>query len=127
MRKGKDRECVTLLDVLIDGFEKIEVMSEFHRRDLPTDDERAAIRKFAAFVAEATLWKGQPLRTEERSNRRVAAWQDLEIRQAGCGVMVRVAAPWFSNWWHDRATWEGEPMGALYDWLREEEASATSR
>lgn len=45
---------------------------------------------------------------------------DLEIRQLGRGIMVRVRAPWFSDWWHEDVTWEGDPIGPIYEWLREE-------
>jgi hypothetical protein len=117
---GKGQEDATLLDVLIDGFEKNEILGGFHWRDLPMPDEHAAGRKFAALAAEAKRWKGPPTRSEERAGRRLAAWEDLEIRQAGRGVMVRVRAPWFSHWWHEPSTWEGHPMGAIFDWIRQE-------
>lgn len=38
----------TLLDVLIDGFEKNEVLRGFHGRLLPMPDEAAAVEKFTA-------------------------------------------------------------------------------
>jgi hypothetical protein len=37
--------------------------------------------------------------------------------------MIRARAPWFDSWWHDKQTWDGEPMDLLYDWLREERGS----
>jgi hypothetical protein len=107
---------------LIDGFEKNEISSGFHGRDLPMPDEVAAIEKFTALVEEARRWKGQPTRRLEENRRRLAAWPDLEIRQAGRGVMVRVRAPWFERWWHDPGTWSGDPMGPIHDWLAEEGA-----
>lgn len=117
MRSTSSQEDATLLDVLIDGFEKNEIFDGFHWRQLPMPDEDAAIRKFGALVDEARRWKGAPARLEEAAARRVAAWPDLEIRQAGRGVMVRARAPWFDGWWHERKTWEGDPMGAIRDWL----------
>lgn len=119
MREGTSRENATLLDVLIDGFEKNEVLGGFHWRDLPMPDEPAAERKFTALTGEATRWKGPPTRLAEAGPRRIASWPDLEIRQLGCGILVRARAPRFP-WWHERATWEGDPMGPIYDWLEEE-------
>jgi hypothetical protein len=121
MHEGTSREKATLLDVLIDGFEKNEVMGGFHWRNLPMEDEAAAQRKFAAFADEATKWKGPPARYDAAGPRRIAAWPDLEIRSVGRAIMVRARAPWF-DWWHERATWEGDPMGPLYDWLEDERA-----
>jgi hypothetical protein len=119
MREGTSQQDATLLDVLIDGFEKNEALDGFHWRDLPMPDEPEAVRKFAALAGEATRWKGQPRRFEDAGPRRIAAWPDLEIRQIGRGIMVRARAPWF-RWWHDRKTWENDPMGSIYDWLEEE-------
>jgi len=59
-------------------------------------------------VEEARRWKGAPSREESTATRRMAAWDGLEVRQAGRGIMVRARAPWFS-WWHERETWEGDP------------------
>jgi hypothetical protein len=119
MREGTSPQDATLLDVLIDGFEKNEALDGFHWRDLPMPDEPEAVRKFAALTDEATHWKGQPARFEQACPRRIAAWPDLEIRQIGRGIMVRVRAPWF-RWWHDPKTWEGDPIDPIYDWLHEE-------
>jgi hypothetical protein len=52
--------------------------------------------------------------------RRLVAWPDLEIRQAGRGVMVLARAPGFGAWWHDERTWAGNPMAAAHAWLRED-------
>ncbi len=41
--------------------------------------------------------------------------------------MVRARAPWFDAWWHDEATWAGDPMGAIEDWLEEERATSQHR
>jgi hypothetical protein len=121
VRTPTSQEDITLIDVLIAGFEKNEVLDGFHWRDLPMPDEDAARRKFLAFGEEVQRWKGAPLRTQDGNGRRIAAWADLEIRQAGRGVMVRVRAPWFSSWWHEKRTWEGDPMDPIYNWLNEEE------
>jgi hypothetical protein len=126
MASDKPPENLTLLDVLIDAFEKNEILDGFHWRSLPMPDEAAAVRKFASLSDEAARWKGSHVRYEEREHRRLVAWDDLEIRQAGRGVMVRARAPRLDGWWHDRATWEGDPMGALYDWIREERSAESS-
>ncbi len=82
-------------------------------------DERSARRMFARLVDEATRWKGAPaVAPQTGPGRELAAWPDLEIRRAGRGVLVRVRAPWFSDWWHE--TWEGSPMRAVHEWLAEE-------
>ena len=120
MRTIKSQNDATLLDVLVDGFEKNEVMDGFHWRDLPMPDEDAAARKFAALVEEATRWKGAPGRIENGASRHLASWHDLEIRAAGRGIMVRVRAPWFDAWWHEQPTWEGDPMGPIHAWLSSE-------
>lgn len=122
MREGTSQQDATLLDVLIDGFEKNESLDGYHWRDLPMPDEPEAVRKFAALVSEAMRWKGKPARFEDAGPRRIAAWPDLEIRQIGRGIMLRARAPWF-HWWHDGKTWKDDPMGPIYDWLREERGS----
>lgn len=93
MRNGTSQQDATLLDVLIDGFEKNEIMDGFHWRNLPMPDEAAAVRKFAALIEEARRCKGQPARFEDAGPRRIAAWPDLEIRQIDRGIMVRARAP----------------------------------
>ena len=113
----------TLLDLLIDGFEKNEILRGFHGRLLPMPDEAAAVEKFAALTEEARRWKGAPLQSEERGGRRLSAWVDLEIRQAERGVMVRIRAPHFDCWWQKPATWAEAPMSALFAWLQEEETT----
>ena len=121
MWKARSREEVTLLDVLIDGFEKNESFTGFHCRELPMPDEDAAHRKFTAFSDEGRRWKGTPIRAQDDAGRRIVSWEDLEIRQVGRGVMVRVRPPGFSSWWHDERTWEGDPMGPMFDWLEAEQ------
>lgn len=120
MRTASHPEDVSLLAVLIDGFEKNEVLNGFHRRDLPMPDEAAALRKFEAFAQEARRWKGPPTREALAGPRRLVAWPDLQVRQLGRGVMVLVRAPWFSDWWNQPGVWAGDPMGPLFDWLDEE-------
>lgn len=120
MRRGRSADEASLLDILIDGFEKNEVMNGFHSRDLPLPDERTAARRFEALAGEARRWKGTPVRSSEDSGRRLVAWDDLEIRQAGRGIMVRVRPPGFYEWWHEAETWQDDPMGPVSDWLREE-------
>jgi hypothetical protein len=117
---GNRPEDATLIDVLVDGFEKNEVIEGFHWRQLPLPDEAAAIRKFGGLVEEAQRWKGAATRHGEDRGRRVAAWPDLEIRQVGRAVLVRVRTAQFGNWWRADETWSGKPFRALYDWLAEE-------
>ncbi len=119
MHKGTAPEQASLLDVLIDGFEKNEVLDGWHWRELPVPDAAVAAVRFAAFTEEATRWKGPPTRLAAEGPRRIAAWPDLEIRQVGRGVLVRVRPPRF-NWWHDAETWDGDPMGPVHDWCDEE-------
>lgn len=120
MPRGRSAEDASLLDILIDGFEKNEVMYGFHTRDLPLPDEATAIRRFEVLAGEAMRWKGNPVRASEDSGRRVVAWDDLEIRQAGRGILVCVRPPGFYEWWHEAETWQDDPMGAVWDWLQEE-------
>jgi hypothetical protein len=94
-----------------------EVLRGFHGRMLPMPDEAAAVQKFAEFTDEARRWKGAPLRSVERERRRLSEWPDLEVRQAGRGVMVRARAPRFDSWWHDGSTWADDPMSAIFAWL----------
>jgi hypothetical protein len=119
MAREKQPADATLLDVLIDGFEKNEMLRGFHGRLLPMPDEAAAVQKFTTLTEEATRWKGAPLRSEEREGRRLSVWLDLEVRQAGRGVMVRARAPRFDSWWHDHSTWADDPMSAIFAWLDE--------
>lgn len=116
----KRQADATLLDVLIDGFEKNEVFHGFHWRDLPMPDEEAAVQKFESLVEEARRWKGPPVREQTQPRRRVAAWPDLEIWQAGRGIRVHARAPRFDDWWHERSTWQDDPMGEIWAWLEEE-------
>jgi hypothetical protein len=86
-------------------------------------DETAAADKFAYLVDEARRWRGSPARVEETSARRLASWPDLEIRQAGRGLIVRVRAPRFADWWHDTRIWENDPMAAVFTWLADDRES----
>jgi hypothetical protein len=45
MRRTTSQDAATLLDILVDGFEKNEVFGGFHRRELPMPDESTAARK----------------------------------------------------------------------------------
>jgi hypothetical protein len=114
-------EDARLLDVLIDGFERNEVFAGFHYRKLPLPDEEAAVRAFASLSDEARQWKGAPDHVEDSGFRRLASWSDLEIRQAGSGVMIRVRSPFFAAWWHDERTWRNDPMRELLAWIDEAE------
>lgn len=123
MADRRTPDDATLLDILVDGFEKNELFDGFHWRQLPMSDERAAARKFSSLTDEAQRWKGLPIRVEETLGRRLAAWPDLEIRLAGRGLMVRARMPGFADWWHDERTWQGDPMGPIYNWIAAERRS----
>jgi hypothetical protein len=121
VNRGTTQKDATLLDILIDGFEKNEVLGGFHWRELPLPDEADAVAKFGALVQEARRWKGPPSELKEGKARRFASWPDLEIRQAGRGVVVRVRPPRF-DWWHEQDTWQDDPMAGIHDWISEEPA-----
>lgn len=121
---GSNQESATLLDVLIDGFEKNEVLDGFHHRVLPLPAEAVARQRFAVFVAEATRWKGPPTRIDHQESHQLAAWPELEIRQAGRGILVRVRRSGFVGWWHDKRTWQDDPLEAVYDSIERESAKA---
>jgi hypothetical protein len=114
--RGKAREEITLVDLLIGGFEKNEVFAGFHWRQLPLADEPAAIRTFAVLCDELRRWKGAPSPEREERGIRIAGWPDVELRQAGRGILLRVRSPWF-EWWHDAATWDGDPMAQIFESL----------
>ena len=110
--------------MLVDGFEKNEVLHGFHWRELPMSDEGAAIRKFAALADEAQRWMVGLCRPEPRrvSRRRtVALWPDLEIRQAGPAVMVRVKPPHFDSW-SCADVGRKLRLQPIFDWVAEEAA-----
>jgi hypothetical protein len=89
---SKAQNDVTLIDILVDGFEKNEILDGAHWRQLPMPDEASSIAKFASLVDEATRWKGKPVLTES-GKRRKAAWDGLDIRQTGLAIHVRVRTP----------------------------------
>lgn len=121
MAERKTPSDASLLDILVDGFERNEILGGFHWRDLPMPSAALAAEKFESLVREARRWKGEPSRHETRADRRWAAWPDLEFRQAGRGIRVLVKAPRFDDWWHQAETWAGDPMSAVSDWIREQE------
>jgi hypothetical protein len=123
---GSKQETATLLDVLIDGFEKNEVIDGFHHRVLPLPDGAVATQRFAVFVAEATRWKGPPTRIDQQDTHQLAAWPELEIRQAGRGIMIRVRRSGFTEWWYDNRTWQDDPLDAVYDNIERESAKDSS-
>jgi hypothetical protein len=117
--RSKPREEVTSIDLLVDGFEKNEVFGGFHWRELPMADVAAAERKFAALFEELRRWKGSPASMREDSSTRVATWSDVELRQCGRGVLLRIVAPRF-DWWNEDATWTDDPMGTVVQSLADE-------
>ena len=123
MAERRTPEDATLLDVLVDGFEKNEVLHGFHCRRLPMPDEDAAVRKFVSLTDEARRWKGPPARVDEQPGRRLSAWPDLEIRMAGRGLVLRARMTCFGDWWQDEQTWQGDPLGPVFDWIAEDGGS----
>jgi hypothetical protein len=126
MAVAKRPEEATLLDVLIDGFEKNEVLDGFHERVLPLGDEQLAKARFAALLEEVIRWKGSPMRRDEQAEWQLAAWSDLELLQAGSALAIRIRAPRFSAWWHEPATWRGDPMQRASEAWEEADAAARS-
>jgi hypothetical protein len=122
MVESNSEAAATLLDILIDGFEKNEVLRGYHWRDLPLPNAGLAAAKFDVLLDEARRWKGEPSRHEVEEHRRRACWPDLEIRQAGRGIRVFVRAPRFESWWHEPKTWVDDPMGAMRVWVQAEES-----
>jgi hypothetical protein len=120
MRKVQSAAQATFLDIVIDGFEKNEVFYGFHHRVIPIESEERARSKYDALTAEVTAWKGPPIRVISESGRQLAAWPDVELRQAGRGILIRVRAPWFGCWWDSDEIWTGNPLDQVYDWLAEE-------
>lgn len=114
-----DATSATLLDILVDGFEKNESIGGFHERVLPMPHAAAAVLKFKELAGEARRWKGAPVYEEDSGDRRIIAWKDMEILQAGRGIMVRARAPRFDRWWHQRSTWADDPLGLVSDWRLE--------
>lgn len=113
----------SLLDVIIDGTERWgESLRGFTDRELPMPDEASAIERFDAFAREGLAWKGIPTDEQREGPRRFVRWPDLEIRQAGRGIMVLVRVAGFGDWWHARDTWAGNPMGPLRAWRHERPA-----
>jgi hypothetical protein len=92
MGQGTSQEDATLLDVLIDAFEKNEIFGGYHWRELPMPDTDSAVRKFATFAGEAKAWKGQPAREELDSARRIVAWRGRIFRS-----VKRVVGSWSSR------------------------------
>ena len=120
MTERRTPEDATLLDILVDGFEKNEILDGFHWRRLPMPDEHAAARKFRSLTEEAQRWKGPPSRVDDQPDRKLNAWLDLEIRLAGRGLVVRARVAHFNDWWHDDRTWQGDPLAPAFDWIAED-------
>jgi hypothetical protein len=74
MPAGKSQDSATLLDILIDGFEKNETLDGFHWRNLPMPDEAAAGGKFVS-----------PGRTRGHDPRARTLVRQLVARQADVG------------------------------------------
>jgi hypothetical protein len=127
MTERRRQQDATLMDLLVGGFEKNEVLDGFHFRQLPMPDDVSAANKFRALVDEVRSWKGAPIHTEETPTRQLATWQGFEIRRAGRGIIVRVMAPSFDHWWSTPAAWSGDPMSQVFAWLGEEARDSKAR
>jgi hypothetical protein len=121
MDRAKPDDQLTLLDVLIDGFRKNEILDGYHMRDLTLPNEAKAIGVFGSFE-EATRWQGAPLRTFERARRRLAAWRNFDIRQLGRHLVVRVWSPWMRDWRYDVTTTDADDADSdeLGQWLADD-------
>jgi hypothetical protein len=82
MPAGKSQDSATLLDILIDGFEKNETLDGFHWRNLPMPDEAAAGGKFVSLVARPG---DPPGRTRGHDPRARTLVRQLVARQADVG------------------------------------------
>lgn len=113
----KSQTKATLLDVIVDGFEGfqgcMESVGGWRQRQLPMPTEQEAMAKYVEFVFEAARWKGSAKWDTDTEDRKIAKWPDLQIRWEGRGVLVLVPDPRFDSWWHQAATWEGDPMDAV--------------
>jgi hypothetical protein len=114
---------VTLIGLLLDGFEKNESIRGWHWRELPAPEEATAIAKFQEFAAEARRWKGEPRATVSESARRAVVWDDFQIRQQGRGVLVAGKSGGIGALWHADGTWKDDPMADVYDWFSSEARS----
>jgi hypothetical protein len=71
MGKGTSQEDATLLDVLIDAFEKNEIFGGYHWRELPVPDTDSAVRFWT--ILEAGIRAALKLATS-REQRRAHGW-----------------------------------------------------
>jgi hypothetical protein len=110
---------VTLIDLLMNGFEKNECFDDWFWRQLPAPDDATAIRKFEEFAAEGRRWKGEPLETVSESDGRAIVWSDLQVRQKGRGVLVAGKSGNIASLWYADSTWNGDPMGDVFGWFSE--------
>lgn len=106
-------EDSTLLDILIDGFEKNEVLGGMHLRRLPLPSAEAGRAVFDRFVAEASTWQGAPTDVRDEGHRAVVRWPDLEIWWAGRGIHIRARSS-VRHWWHALSTWADDPTEAVW-------------
>jgi len=83
----------TLVDLLIDGFEKYEMLGGFHMRTLPLPDDAAAARKFGEFFEEARRGKGESLHAEATAERQLVRWARFGEQDAAswCGSKRRAS------------------------------------
>ena len=109
-------EETTLLAVLVDCFEKNEVIDGCFHRWLPLGDPQTADRKFREFRDELARWKGSPRAEDAGLGWQRADWGDIRIKQGGRGIMVWVARTGVRDWWHAEETWDGDPLADVWDW-----------
>jgi hypothetical protein len=110
---------VTLIDLLMNGFEKNESIGNWFWRQLPAPDDATAIRKFEEFAAEGRRWKGEPLESVSDSDGRAIVWSDLQVRQKGRGVIVAGRSETIAQVWYANSSWNEDPMGEVFDWFSE--------
>jgi hypothetical protein len=46
-------------------------------------------------------------------------WSDLQVRQKGRGVLVAGKSGNIASLWYADSTWNGDPMGDVFDWFSE--------
>ena len=109
-------EETSLLGVLIDCFEKNEMLEGWFMRQLPLADPQTAARKYRAFRDELVRWKGPPMAEDEGEGWQRADWGDIRMKHAGRGIMIWVRQAGVSKWWHEDETWADDPLAKVWDW-----------
>jgi hypothetical protein len=101
----------SLATVLVDGFEKNEILGGWHERVCPFSTDADARAAFETWAVELRSWLGPPsLAHDDRY-----AWGDrarILVSGRGVGVWITCDAR-FREVWADQRTWEGQPLVGL--------------